>query len=171
MSHWFEHFPWPPHVVPGHDVRHRNADLCRGAGRDRPDRAEAEGPRRRQREVVGGVDNHGTAHRGLRGSGRAGRPPDDRRQLLPEGGGLLLLRERFIAPSERKWDTYRSCLRCFRKGIERRYSNIERVEVPYVNNEVPNEEGTTLPAWLLKADVKDLRLPWSCSTASTTPRS
>jgi dienelactone hydrolase len=54
--------------------------------------------------------------------------------------------ERFIAPSERKWDTYRNCLRCFRKGIERRYPNIERVEVPY--------EGTTLPAWFLKADVE-----------------
>lgn len=53
--------------------------------------------------------------------------------------------ERFVPPSERKWDTYRSCLRCFRKGIERRYPQIERVEVPY--------EGTTLPAWLLKADV------------------
>ena len=58
--------------------------------------------------------------------------------------------ERFIAPSARKWDTYRNCLRCFRKGIERRYPNIERVEVPYVHN----EEGTTLPAWLLKADAK-----------------
>lgn len=53
--------------------------------------------------------------------------------------------ERFIAPSERKWDTYRSCLRCFRKGIARRYPSIERAEVPF--------EGTTLPAWLLKADA------------------
>jgi dipeptidyl aminopeptidase/acylaminoacyl peptidase len=53
--------------------------------------------------------------------------------------------ERFVPPSERKWDTYRSCLRCFAKGIERRYPQIERVEVPY--------EGTTLPAWLLKADI------------------
>ncbi|WP_420224234.1 alpha/beta hydrolase family protein [Pigmentiphaga litoralis] len=54
--------------------------------------------------------------------------------------------ERFIAPSERKWDTYRSCLRCFTKGIERRYPQIERVDVPY--------EDTTLPAWFLKADVR-----------------
>ncbi|NYE23854.1 alpha/beta hydrolase family protein [Pigmentiphaga litoralis] len=54
--------------------------------------------------------------------------------------------ERFIAPSERKWDTYRSCLRCFTKGVERRYPQIERVDVPY--------EDTTLPAWFLKADVK-----------------
>ena len=54
--------------------------------------------------------------------------------------------ERFIAPSERKWDTYRSCLRCFTKGVERRYPQIERVDVPY--------EDTTLPAWFLKADVE-----------------
>jgi dienelactone hydrolase len=54
--------------------------------------------------------------------------------------------ERFVAPSERKWETYRACLRCFRAGIARRYPGIERVEVPY--------EGTTLPAWLLKADVR-----------------
>lgn len=53
--------------------------------------------------------------------------------------------ERFIAPSERKWQTYRDCLRCFQKGIARRYPEIERVEVPY--------EDTTLPAWFLKADV------------------
>ncbi len=53
--------------------------------------------------------------------------------------------ERFIAPSDRKWDTYRSCLRCFGKGIARRYPAIERVEVPF--------EGTTLPAWFYKADV------------------
>lgn len=54
--------------------------------------------------------------------------------------------ERFIPPSERKWDTYRACLRCFRQGIGRRYPNIERIEVPY--------EDTTLPAWFLKADVE-----------------
>lgn len=53
--------------------------------------------------------------------------------------------ERFLPPSERKWQTYRDCLRCFQKGIERRFPAIERVEVPY--------EGTTLPAWFLKADV------------------
>jgi dipeptidyl aminopeptidase/acylaminoacyl peptidase len=54
--------------------------------------------------------------------------------------------ERFVAPSERKWDTYRSCLRCFANGVERRFPQIERAEVPY--------EGTTLPAWFLKAKTK-----------------
>lgn len=53
--------------------------------------------------------------------------------------------ERFIAPSERKGETYRACLRCFRKGVARRYPMIERVEVPY--------EGTMLPAWFCKSDV------------------
>ena len=55
--------------------------------------------------------------------------------------------ERFVAPSERKWDTYRSCLRCFGKGIARRFPQIERVDLPY--------DGTTLPAWLLKADTRE----------------
>jgi len=58
--------------------------------------------------------------------------------------------ERFIAPSERKWDTYRSCLRCFAKGVARRYPGIQRVEVPYVHN----GEATTLPAWFFSADVQ-----------------
>lgn len=53
--------------------------------------------------------------------------------------------ERFVPPSERKWETYRACLRCFGKGLERRYPQIERVDLPY--------EGTTLPAWFLKADT------------------
>lgn len=53
--------------------------------------------------------------------------------------------ERFIAPSERKWQTYRSCLRTFRKGLARRYPNITTVAVPY--------EGTTLPAYFVQADV------------------
>lgn len=53
--------------------------------------------------------------------------------------------ERFIPPSDRKRETYESCLRCFRRGVARRYPNIERVEVPY--------EGTTLPAWFYRADV------------------
>ena len=52
--------------------------------------------------------------------------------------------ERFVPPSERKWDTYRACLRCFAKGVARRYPQIERVDLPY--------EGTTLPAWFLKAE-------------------
>lgn len=55
--------------------------------------------------------------------------------------------ERFIAPSERKRDTYRACLRCFEKGIARRYPRISRMLVPY--------EGTTLPAWFFKAEGVD----------------
>ncbi len=54
--------------------------------------------------------------------------------------------ERFIPQSDRKRETYRSCLRCFNKGIARRWPQISRVEVPY--------EGTTLPAWFFKADVE-----------------
>ncbi len=53
--------------------------------------------------------------------------------------------ERFLPPSDRKWETYRKCLHCFERGIERRYPNISRAEVPY--------EGASLPAWFLAADV------------------
>jgi alpha-beta hydrolase superfamily lysophospholipase len=54
--------------------------------------------------------------------------------------------ERFIPPSELKWETYRSCLRCYAKGIERRYRQISRAEVPY--------EGASLPAWFIRAEGK-----------------
>jgi dienelactone hydrolase len=53
--------------------------------------------------------------------------------------------ERFIPPSERKRDTYRSCLRCFEKGIAHRYPAIERAEVPYGD--------TALPAWFYRAEA------------------
>jgi dipeptidyl aminopeptidase/acylaminoacyl peptidase len=53
--------------------------------------------------------------------------------------------ERFIPPSERKWQTYRDCLRCFGQGLARRFPQISRAEVPY--------EDTTLPAWWLRADT------------------
>jgi dipeptidyl aminopeptidase/acylaminoacyl peptidase len=51
--------------------------------------------------------------------------------------------ERFIPPSERKWATYRDCLRSFRQGLAVRYPNISVVQVPY--------EDTTLPAYFVKA--------------------
>ena len=53
--------------------------------------------------------------------------------------------ERFVAPGAKKTELYQNCLRCFRAGIKGRYPNIERVEVKY--------EGTTLPAWFMKAPV------------------
>ena len=53
--------------------------------------------------------------------------------------------ERFLPPCERKSETYRQCLRCFERGIERRYPRITRVEIPYV--------GQSLPAWYLAAEV------------------
>ena len=54
--------------------------------------------------------------------------------------------ERFLSPGPRKESTYRDCLRCFQKGIARRYPTIERVEVPF-------ENGTTLPAWFYRSPV------------------
>jgi len=57
--------------------------------------------------------------------------------------------ERFIYPGERKREVGRKSLELQTKGLMQRYSNIERVEVPF--------EGTSLPALFMKAPgaVKD----------------
>ena len=46
---------------------------------------------------------------------------------------------------------YRRSLRCFEKGIRRRYPTIERVEVPY--------EGKVLPAWFMKSPTAKGKAP------------
>jgi dipeptidyl aminopeptidase/acylaminoacyl peptidase len=51
--------------------------------------------------------------------------------------------ERFIYPGDVKREVGRKSLQCQRAGLERRYPNMEFVEVPF--------EGTTLPAIFLKA--------------------
>ncbi|TMH13668.1 MAG: alpha/beta hydrolase, partial [Betaproteobacteria bacterium] len=51
--------------------------------------------------------------------------------------------ERFVVPGEKKREIGRKALQCQHAGLERRYPNIERVEVPY--------ENTTLPALFMKA--------------------
>jgi alpha-beta hydrolase superfamily lysophospholipase len=51
--------------------------------------------------------------------------------------------ERFVVPGEQKREIGRKALQCQHAGLERRYPNIERVEVPY--------ESTTLPALFMKA--------------------
>src|SRR5262245_9717663 len=51
--------------------------------------------------------------------------------------------ERFIAPGAEKREMGTRALHCQHAGFERRYPNMEKVEVPY--------EGTTLPALFLKA--------------------
>lgn len=59
-------------------------------------------------------------------------------------GTYHLYAERFIPPSERKFESYRRCMHCFEEGYKRRYPNIARVEVPY-------EGGKHLPAFFMKA--------------------
>src|SRR5256885_15389620 len=51
--------------------------------------------------------------------------------------------ERFVFPGEEKREIGRKALQCQHAGLERRYPNIERVEVPY--------ENTTLPALFMNA--------------------
>jgi alpha-beta hydrolase superfamily lysophospholipase len=52
--------------------------------------------------------------------------------------------ERFVPPGEEKMAIYRKALRCYRAGIERRYPQIGRVDVPY--------EKSALCAYFLKAE-------------------
>ncbi len=59
--------------------------------------------------------------------------------------------ERFIVPGERKREMGRKAIRCQHAGFERRYPNMEKVEVPY--------EGETLPALFLKAPGVSGRAP------------
>ena len=51
--------------------------------------------------------------------------------------------ERFIYPGQQKLEVGRKSLQCQRAGLERRYPNMEFVEVPF--------EGATLPAIFMKA--------------------
>src|SRR3989442_9526660 len=59
--------------------------------------------------------------------------------------------ERFVVPGEEKREIGRKALHCQHAGLERRYPNIERVEVPY--------ENTTLPALFMKAPGASGRAP------------
>src|SRR6266566_2904139 len=58
--------------------------------------------------------------------------------------------ERFVVPGEEKREIGRKALQCQHAGLERRYPNIERVEVPYENTTLPalfmNAPGASAPA-------------------------
>jgi alpha-beta hydrolase superfamily lysophospholipase len=59
--------------------------------------------------------------------------------------------ERFVVPGDEKREIGRKALQCQHAGLERRYPNLERVEVPY--------EKSTLPALFLKAPGASGRAP------------
>ena len=59
--------------------------------------------------------------------------------------------ERFVEPGEQKRAIGRKALQCQQAGLERRYPNLERVEVAY--------ENTTLPALFMKASGARGRAP------------
>jgi len=146
MSHWFEYFPghhmWSQGMMFGIEMAAQGAAAL----------GEIDQIGQKLKDHVG--DNEKWWHEWTAMARRIesfGAAAEERGHQLTAGSYYLraaiyyFCGERFIAPSERKRETYRSCLRCFRRGIARRYPNIERVEVPY--------EGTTLPAWFYRADV------------------
>jgi len=58
-------------------------------------------------------------------------------------GNYYFTADRPVPPSERKFDLYRKALHCFHAGFERRYPQLERIDVPF--------EGKALPAYFLPA--------------------
>ncbi len=66
-------------------------------------------------------------------------------------GNYYFTGERMVPPGEQKVGLYRKALRCFHAGIERRHSNIERIDVPY--------DGTALAAYFMRAPGVSGRAP------------
>jgi alpha-beta hydrolase superfamily lysophospholipase len=58
-------------------------------------------------------------------------------------GNYYFTADRPVPPSDRKFDLYRKALHCFHAGFERRYPQLERIDVPY--------EGKPLAAYFLPA--------------------
>lgn len=58
-------------------------------------------------------------------------------------GNYYFTGERMLEPGEQKLTIYRKALRCFHAGLERRYPNVERIDIPY--------EGTSLAAYFMRA--------------------
>lgn len=66
-------------------------------------------------------------------------------------GNYYFTGERMVPPGEQKIGIYRKALRCFHAGLERRYPEIERVDVAY--------EGSALPAYFMPAQGVAGRAP------------
>ena len=66
-------------------------------------------------------------------------------------GNYYFTADRPVPPSDRKFDLYRKALHCFHAGFERRYPQMERIDVPY--------EGAALPAYFLPAQNASGRAP------------
>jgi dipeptidyl aminopeptidase/acylaminoacyl peptidase len=66
-------------------------------------------------------------------------------------GNYYFTADRPVPPSERKFGLYRKALHCFHAGFERRYPQMERIDVPY--------EDKALPAYFLPAQGTKGRAP------------
>ena len=66
-------------------------------------------------------------------------------------GNYYFTADRPVPPGERKFELYRKALQCFHAGFERRYPQMERIDVPY--------EDTALPAYFLPAEKPSGKAP------------
>lgn len=66
-------------------------------------------------------------------------------------GNYYFTADRPVPPGDLKFDLYRKALRCFHAGFERRYPQMEQVDVPF--------EGSALPAYFMPAEGASGRAP------------
>jgi dipeptidyl aminopeptidase/acylaminoacyl peptidase len=66
-------------------------------------------------------------------------------------GNYYFTADRPVPPGDLKFDLYRKALRCFHAGFERRYPQMEQVDVPF--------EGGALPAYFMPAEGTSGRAP------------
>jgi dipeptidyl aminopeptidase/acylaminoacyl peptidase len=66
-------------------------------------------------------------------------------------GNYYFTADRPVPPGERKIGLYRKALHCFHRGFERRFPQMERIDVPF--------EGKALPAYFLPAQGSNGRAP------------
>ena len=130
MSHWFEYFPghhmWSQGMMFGIEMQTWGAaaigeKIDQIGQRLRDHVGDNERWWQEWTAMAKRIEGYGDAAEASRATSSAPAP------ITCARGTYYFCGERFIPPSERKWDTYRSSLRCFRKGYERRYPAISTV--------------------------------------------
>lgn len=144
MGRWIEEFP-------GNMTWSNSALICKGMApygcvalgeidivceRLRERQAEPDAWREEWERMAAGLEVRGEASQAAGHWMTAG-------NFYLRAGMYYFTAERFVEPGPQKRELGRKSLEFQGKGLQRRYPNIERVEVPY--------EGSSLPAWFLRA--------------------